>query len=57
MDEGTLAVLDPAAGITLSATRAGRLMLLGAERFPTPRFIEWYFIASSRERIERTKAR
>ncbi len=57
MDEGTLAALKPAAGITLSATRAARLMLLGAERFPMPRFIEWNFIASARERIERTKAR
>ncbi len=57
MDEGTLAALKPAAGITLSATRAARLMLLGAERFPMPRFIEWNFIASARERIEQAKAR
>jgi len=32
-------------------------MLLGAERFPRPRFIEWNFIASARERIEQAKAR
>jgi len=41
----------------LSATRAARVMLLGGERFPTPRFIEWNFVASSRERIEQAKAR
>ncbi len=57
MNEGTLAVVKPAAGITLSATRAARLMLLGAERFPRPRFLEWNFIASARERIEQAKAR
>jgi len=31
--------------------------LLGGERFPTPRYIEWNFVASSRERIERAKQR
>ena len=57
MGDGTLAVLKPTARIILSATRAARVMLLGGERFPTPRFIEWNFVASSRERIEQAKAR
>jgi redox-sensitive bicupin YhaK (pirin superfamily) len=32
-------------------------VLLGGERFPTPRFIWWNFVASSQERIERAKER
>jgi redox-sensitive bicupin YhaK (pirin superfamily) len=32
-------------------------MLLGGERFPTPRYIDWNFVASTRERIERAKQR
>ena len=32
-------------------------MLLGGNRFPTPRHIWWNFVASSQERIERAKAR
>jgi redox-sensitive bicupin YhaK (pirin superfamily) len=30
-------------------------MLLGGERFPTPRFIWWNFVSSSRERMENAK--
>ena len=33
------------------------MLLLGGEPFATPRFIEWNFVASSRERIERAKRR
>jgi redox-sensitive bicupin YhaK (pirin superfamily) len=32
-------------------------MLLGGERFPTPRYLFWNFVASSRERIEHAKER
>jgi redox-sensitive bicupin YhaK (pirin superfamily) len=32
-------------------------MLLGGERFPTPRYIWWNFVASTRERIELAKDR
>jgi redox-sensitive bicupin YhaK (pirin superfamily) len=55
--EGQLAVLQPAASVTLRATAASCVMLLGGERFPTPRYIYWNFVASSRERIERAKER
>jgi redox-sensitive bicupin YhaK (pirin superfamily) len=41
----------------LRARGAGRAMLLGGERFPTPRYIWWNFVASSQERIEQAKAR
>jgi redox-sensitive bicupin YhaK (pirin superfamily) len=34
-----------------------RAMLLGGERFPTPRHIWWNFVASSYERIENAKER
>jgi redox-sensitive bicupin YhaK (pirin superfamily) len=55
--EGQLAVLVPGARATLRALGSSRAMLLGGERFPTPRFIWWNFVASSQERIERAKER
>jgi redox-sensitive bicupin YhaK (pirin superfamily) len=55
--EGQLAVLEPGTATTLLARDATRAMLLGGERFPTPRFIWWNFVASSEERIERAKER
>jgi redox-sensitive bicupin YhaK (pirin superfamily) len=33
------------------------MMLLGGERFSTPRHLWWNFVASSQERIERAKER
>jgi redox-sensitive bicupin YhaK (pirin superfamily) len=56
---GKLAVLQSGIEITLraAADRAGDVlvMLLGGDRFPTPRYIWWNFVASSRERIELAK--
>jgi hypothetical protein len=54
---GQLAVLDPDTKPTLRARRDTRAMLLGGDRFPTPRHIWWNFVASSQERIERAKQR
>jgi redox-sensitive bicupin YhaK (pirin superfamily) len=54
---GQLAVLEPGTHPTLRATGETRAMLLGGERFPTPRYIWWNFVASSEERIERAKER
>jgi redox-sensitive bicupin YhaK (pirin superfamily) len=54
---GQLAVLAPGARATLRAVADSRVMLLGGEHFPTPRFIWWNFVASSEERIERAKER
>jgi redox-sensitive bicupin YhaK (pirin superfamily) len=54
--EGQMAVLGPVA-VTLRAAGASRVMLLGGERFPTPRHLYWNFVSSSRERIERAKER
>jgi redox-sensitive bicupin YhaK (pirin superfamily) len=55
--EGQLAVLAPGAKVRLRANGEARAMLLGGNRFPTPRYIWWNFVASSLERIERAKER
>ena len=54
---GNLVVLEPGSSITLRGSGDARAMLLGGERFPTPRYIWWNFVASSEERIERAKER
>ncbi len=55
--EGQLAALPPGMKIRLRASGEARAMLLGGNRFPTPRHIWWNFVASSQERIERAKQR
>ena len=55
--EGQLAVLAPGGKVGIRALSDTRAMLLGGQRFPTPRFIWWNFVASSQERIERAKQR
>jgi redox-sensitive bicupin YhaK (pirin superfamily) len=52
---GQLGVLEPGKNYILQAKGDTRVMLLGGERFPTPRYIWWNFVASSHERIERAK--
>jgi len=54
---GQLAVLEPGQKPTLRAAAETNAMLLGGKRFPTPRFIWWNFVASSRERIAIAKDR
>jgi redox-sensitive bicupin YhaK (pirin superfamily) len=54
---GQLAVLDPGQTVTLRATADTQAMLLGGERFPTPRHIWWNFVASSQQRIDEAKQR
>jgi redox-sensitive bicupin YhaK (pirin superfamily) len=54
---GQLAVLEPGSKPTLCASGEARAMLLGGERFPTPRYIWWNFVASSQERIGLAKNR
>jgi hypothetical protein len=55
--EGQLAALAPGMKLRLRAGGETRAMLLGGNRFPTPRYIWWNFVASSQERIDRAKAR
>jgi redox-sensitive bicupin YhaK (pirin superfamily) len=50
-----LAVIEPGTEPRLRAATATRVMLLGGEKFATPRYIWWNFVASSRERIEVAK--
>jgi redox-sensitive bicupin YhaK (pirin superfamily) len=54
---GQLAVLEPGRKTALRATGDTRAMLLGGERFPTPRHIWWNFVASSKARIDSAKER
>jgi len=53
--EGELLVLSSGDAVTLCARHSSRVILLGGERFATPRFIWWNFVASSRERIDSAK--
>jgi redox-sensitive bicupin YhaK (pirin superfamily) len=55
--EGQLAVLEPGSAPLLRARQNSRVMLLGGERFASPRHIWWNFVASSQERIEQAKRR
>ena len=55
--EGQLAALEPSRTVRLRAEGNVRAMLLGGNRFPTPRYIWWNFVASSQERIAHAKAR
>ncbi len=52
---GDLVLLAGGAAVSLRAQHLARVILLGGERFTTPRFIWWNFVASSRERIESAK--
>lgn len=52
----TMAVLTPGETVTLASTNGARVMLLGGEKLAGERFIEWNFVASSREKIEAAKA-
>ena len=54
---GQLALLEPGKSAALRAMGDSRIMLLGGDRFPTPRHIWWNFVASSQERIDRAKER
>jgi len=55
VEPGSMAELTPRAAASLRAEGRATLMLLGGESVG-PRFIEWNFVSSSRERIEQAKA-
>ncbi|MFO1509749.1 MAG: pirin family protein [Steroidobacteraceae bacterium] len=55
LGEAQLALLTRGLTVRLRALHHSRVMLLGGEPFPTPRYIWWNFVASSRERIEQAK--
>jgi redox-sensitive bicupin YhaK (pirin superfamily) len=55
VDAGTMAVLSPSAAALVQARTPALVMLLGGEPIG-PRYIEWNFVSSSRDRIEQAKA-
>ena len=54
-EAGRMLVFRPGDAITVTAVQRSRLMLLGGETFPGPRYIWWNFVASSRDKIEAAK--
>lgn len=54
-EEGNMLVLTPGASVTFRAETASTVIAIGGEPVG-PRFIEWNFVSSSRERIEQAKA-
>jgi len=55
-EAGRLLVFSSRDPITVNATSAARLLLLGGEPLDGPRYLWWNFVSSSRERIEQAKA-
>ncbi|MFP3480428.1 pirin-like C-terminal cupin domain-containing protein, partial [Burkholderia sp. SIMBA_057] len=51
-----MAVLTPGATVPLASGNGARAMLLGGDKIDGERVIEWNFVASSRDAIERAKA-
>jgi redox-sensitive bicupin YhaK (pirin superfamily) len=52
---GRMAVFAPNAPATVKTTEPSTLMLLGGDSVG-PRFLEWNFVSSSKDRIEQAKA-
>ena len=52
---GQMLVFSPSGSVAFRASKPSTIMLLGGEPVG-PRFIEWNFVSSSRERIEQAKA-
>ena len=57
LSEGQMGVFEPGSRPRVRARGATRVMLFGGERFPTPRYIWWNFVASSQDRIDAAKVR
>ena len=54
-DSGRMLVFASGTGAAVTALTSARVMMLGGEPIG-PRFIEWNFVSSSKERIEQAKA-
>ena len=52
---GRMLVLAQGAMLTVRADRAARIVLVGGAKLDAERYIEWNFVASSKERIVRAK--
>jgi redox-sensitive bicupin YhaK (pirin superfamily) len=55
LDAGQMAVFKPGAPVVIEALQDSTLMLLGGEPVG-PRYIDWNFVSSRKERIEQAKA-
>ena len=55
VEPGRMLVFAKAANVVLAAEQPCRVVLLGGEPLDGPRYIDWNFVASSKERIERAK--
>jgi redox-sensitive bicupin YhaK (pirin superfamily) len=55
LEVAQMAVLNPAEIVTLASHGGATVMLLGGDKIDGERFIEWNFVASSREKIEHAK--
>jgi redox-sensitive bicupin YhaK (pirin superfamily) len=55
LEERSLAIFSPGGTPSVRAESAARILLLGGEPPDGPRYIEWNFVSSSRERIELAK--
>ncbi|HXZ10718.1 MAG TPA: pirin family protein [Paraburkholderia sp.] len=55
LEAGQMAVLTPGETVTLASASGATVMLLGGEKIDGERFIEWNFVASTREKIEQAK--
>lgn len=56
LSPNTMAVLAPASTPRLVATHRSRVLVFGGPPLDGPRFMDWNFVSSSKERIERAKA-
>ena len=52
---GTMIILRPGARVTVAAQQATRVALVGGARLTGERHIDWNFVSSSMDRIERAK--
>jgi redox-sensitive bicupin YhaK (pirin superfamily) len=55
ISEQSMAVFSPQTGIEITATEEARVALIGGEKF-APRYMEWNFISSRKERLEKAKS-
>lgn len=54
-EPGRMLIFARHAKVVLRAERATRLVLVGGDPLESPRYIDWNFVSSSKERLERAK--
>jgi len=56
LEAGQMAILNPGKDIEVSVGVGTRFMLAGGDKMETPRMIDWNFVATTRERLEKAKS-